>query len=254
MKRAITGAVVALTMMGAPPTVSAQAIPATTTDALCRKDLHKTLSRLTRASFQGMVNCHKLRMKGRIAAGSDCNAEATAPTQTRIDRERAKVRRRAEVSCTGQRRPAVSPPSVLGYDSCPAPCASVPIGERYDGVVDCLVCLNTAHTEDLVTSTHGTPPIPIDRDLRRCQERIGSAAWRYLTTRMKLQHACQSNVERGHLPTTTDCVTADPRGRLARARATLERVVARCDDATLASLDGCGTTSAATTSCVATGV
>ncbi len=254
MRRIIASAIVVLSMAAAPLAAAAQAIPATTTDALCRKDLHKTLSRLTRTSMQGMSRCHKERMKGDLPVVTDCNSEANVPNGAAITREQSKVRRRADVSCTGGRRPAVSAPSVLGYDSCPAPCGAVPIGDTYDGVVDCLLCLNTSHTESLTTSLYGTPPVPLDRDARRCQERVGAAAWRYLTTRMKLQHACQSNVERGHLPADTDCVTADPNGRHARARASLQRAVLRCSDATVLGLATCADTAAAADTCVANGV
>ena len=110
-------------------------------DALCRKDLHKTLGRLIRESVKEMNKCHTKRMAGHYAPDRDCNVPENSPSPLKVERESDKLRRRALHSCAGERRAPAAPAPALGYDSCPAPCGGVAIDGDYLNVADCLICL-----------------------------------------------------------------------------------------------------------------
>ena len=63
-------------------------------DALCRKDLHKTLGRLIRESVKEMNKCHTKRMAGHYAPARDCNVPENSPSPLKVERESDKLRRR----------------------------------------------------------------------------------------------------------------------------------------------------------------
>jgi len=228
----------------------AQVIPENGIDALCRKNLHKTLLRLANTSAQQMSLCHVQRMRGDIPAAVDCNDSANRPATVRIGREEANLVRRTAMACNGERLVAASPPTALGYAECPVPCDMIAIDDAYPRVADCLLCLNNAHAEQMATVISGTPSLPIDDATRRCQERIGRGAFKYLGVRMKVQHNCQTKKERSLRPLDFDCSADDPQGRIARARSLVDRAVANCSDAMLATLDSCAETTAEVAACV----
>lgn len=231
---------------------SAEVPAATTVDALCRKGLHTATASLVRDTLAELNRCHRLRISGDLTVGTDCNDTANAPSANRISRAQAKVRTRSSRSCTGLRRPAASAPAVLGYDACPAPCASVPIGNSYDGVANCLICLGDTESESMTAAVIGTPPAPAAREATQCHSRVAAALRQYVIKRMREQESCQKNRDSGKIPLSTDCKASDDRGRIARAEATLAASIARCDDATLAALGACGANVAALQGCALT--
>lgn len=218
---------------------SAQSIPTTTVDALCRKDLHKTLGRLARESVKEMNKCHTKRMRGVFDGSRDCNVPENSPSPNKAQREEAKLRRRASHSCAGDRRVPASIPSLLGYTSCPAPCAEVAIDDDYANVAECIVCLNRRLTIQLVTDTAGTPALPLPDGAKRCQDRVGNLVKKYLSKRITDQEQCMTARELGIIEASIDCRTADLLGRVAKARNNLIANIDRCGDAALAALDGC---------------
>lgn len=220
-------------------TAPAQNIPATTVDALCRKDLHKTLGRLARESVKEMNKCHTRRMRGTFDASRDCNLPENSPSPNKALREADKLRRRASHSCAGDRRVPASIPSVLGYTACPAPCAEVAIDDSYANVAECIICLNRRLSIQLVTDTAGTPTIPIGDAAKRCQDRVGNLVKKYLSKRITDQEQCMTARELGMIDASIDCRTADLLGRVAKARNNLIANIDRCGDAALAALDGC---------------
>lgn len=224
-------------LLGAP--VSAQTIPTTTVDALCRKDLHKTLGRLAREGVKEMNKCHTKRMRGIYEESRDCNVPENSPSPNKVQREEGKLRRRASHSCAGDRRLPASPPSQLGYTSCPAPCDGIAINDDYANVAECIICLNRALTIQLVTDTAGTPTLPLPDGAKRCQDRVGNLVKKYLSKRITDQEQCMTARELGLLDASTDCRSADLLGRVAKARNNLIANIDRCGDAALAALDGC---------------
>jgi hypothetical protein len=231
-------ALAAVFLIGAAVPVFAQTDALDRTDALCRKDLHKTLGRLVRESVKEMNKCHTKRLAGQFEPARDCNVPENSPSPLKVVREEAKLRRRAAHSCEGERRTPASPADALGYDSCPAPCAEVPIDATYAGVANCLACLSRRLSIDLVSTGYGTPPLPPADGAKRCQDRIGNLVKKYLSKLMTDQEQCQTAKDRGEVPADTDCRTADLLGRQAKARLNIQRNIERCG-AALASLDSC---------------
>ncbi len=242
-------AAVAVCLVGSAGTGLAQSDALDRNDALCRKDLHKTLERLVRESVKEMDKCHTKRMAGHYAPSRDCNIPENSPSPLKIVREVNKLQRRAAHSCAGARRAPASEPVALGYDSCPAPCDAIPIDNDYGNVATCLACLSRELVIDLVTTGYGTPPLPISLAAKRCQDRIGNLVKKYLTKLMTDQEQCQTAKDRGQVPADTDCRTADLLGRQAKARLNIQRNIERCGDALL-SLDSCADNVAGELACI----
>ena len=222
----------------------------TVVDVLCRKDQYKTLTRLGRTGLNEVVKCHKFRIRGRIDPATDCNDLANAPSTRRMAREQDKVAKRIDNSCAGGRRPAAADPIDLGYETCSAPCDLVDIDNSWPGQTSCILCLADLEIEALGTSLFGTPPVPLSRSQDRCQLKIGTAARNYYAHRARNQEKCQKAKDNGDIPLSTDCRADDPKGKVARARATLQKSIARCSDADLAAPARCGATVAAAPNCV----
>lgn len=228
---------------------SAQDAALSRTDALCRKDLHKTLGRLVRESVKEMNKCHTKRLAGQYDPARDCNVPENSPSPLKVVREEAKLQRRAAHSCAGERRTPASPPAALGYDSCPAPCAEVAIGDVYSGVADCLACLSRRLSIELVSTAYGTPPVPPADGAKRCQDRIGNLVKKYLSKLITDQEQCQTAKDAGEVPASVDCRSADLLGRQAKARLNIQRNIERCG-AALAELDSCGDDVAGELGCI----
>ena len=224
-------------------------IPSRTVDVRCRKDLHRAAIGIVNAGLAELSKCHKSRMRGDLVPTVDCNDTANALSIARIPRAQEKMHRRSEKTCQAK---GASDPIALGLDPCPSPCDTVAVSNNYDGVANCLICLSEQRSESMMSTTVGTPPFPASKEEEKCQLRVANAARRYVIKRMRAQQVCQKKKELGKIPVITDCKTTDERGQIARAEAALSKVISRCDDATLASLNNCGGDVAALQTCALT--
>lgn len=225
---------------GGGSTASAEIAAPTKIDAHCRRDLHKTLSRLIRESVKELNKCHTKRLAGIVAAGTDCNEHLNSPSPNKKVREEDKLRRRADKSCAGGRRKPASEPAALGFVSCPAPCDGVAIDNDYANVAECMICLSDTLSKDLVTFVYGTPDVPPASGAKRCIDRIGNLVKKYISKRLKVQEQCQRDRDLGKIPLAIDCLVHDPRSVIVKARNNLIENIRRCGDAPIASLDSCG--------------
>lgn len=232
---------------------SAQIIVPTRNDALCRSDLYGLLGTLTKTSVAELASCHKRRNVAKLPPTTDCRLLANAPSPAKISRSRDKLDERAQKSCV--ERPGVQAPSGLGFDSCPAPCAGIPIAEDYvGGVAACLACVASNQVEDLLASTLGHPSQPLSAAARSCHARIGAGVSAYLATRLGLQRSCQLDQDLGRIAPSVDCRTYDPAGKMARARAALFSAVAGCTDGDIAAIDTCAANVVGAQLCLAAAV
>lgn len=250
MKRSLVAPVLAALFAVAVTPALGHAAALDRSDALCRKDLHKTLGRLMRESVKEMNKCHTKRLAGQFAPGRDCNVPENSPSPLKVEREENKLHRRAAHSCAGVRRHPAAPPAALGFAGCPSPCADVAIDDSYDGVADCLACLSRQLSIALVATAYGTPDVPPAHGAKRCQDRIGNLVKKYLSKRITDQEQCQTAQDRGLVAADVDCRTADLLGRMAKARLNLVRNVERCGDAALAQLDSCASDVAGQVACI----
>ncbi len=212
-------------------------------DVRCRSRMAKAVRKLGVTFVKQSLRCHKARMQGAVPAGTDCNLVAQMPGVDKVVRAAEKVESAAIKHCAG-----ASAPAVLGYASCPAPCASIAITD-YVSVARCLVCAAQSGGERLLTDTLGSPPAP-NVLAGKCQTNIAKAFLKYADKRMKEQHGCQLREDLA--PSGAECLTADPKGNIAAARAQSDAKVAKCDSASLVLLDSCSLSVPGEQGCVAT--
>jgi hypothetical protein len=232
-------AVVALVVL-VPIAAAAQLPPST---ARCRNGLGKGVATLTKAVLLAQKRCHALRGTGALALGFDCNDPFQSPSAGAITRAMRKL------DALAVRRCAAAPaPSALGYASCPAPCAADSVGD-YQSLAACFTCLTEHWLGEAGDAALGFPqPLPLAPAAQSCQGQLAAAVSTYLIGRLRFEVKCQLADDRD--PIGLDCRTADYTGEQAVALAKAMRRVARCADATLATLDTCATALAPEESCL----
>lgn len=237
-----------VTLVASSGVAQAQYVAPNVVSALCRKDMHKIVNSITETTINEMVKCHRLRIDGDIPPAIDCNDVNNAFSGLKISRESDKLVRRAAKACDD--RADVSEPAGLGYITCPAPCGAIVINDYENGVAPCLLCVVEAEAEFFTSSVYGTPPVPLSKEARKCQNSVGLASSNYLSRRMAIQERCERDKEQGKEPLSLDCKNHDPRGEIARAADNLNRAIARCSDEDFSSLASCGATVAASQACL----
>jgi hypothetical protein len=209
--------------------------------AHCRESVGKGVRKLAETVFKERSKCHRLRLAGNLASGTDCNDPGSSPASTRIVAAELKV-----VSLINHRC-AAFPPANYGYIACPPPCDTIPIVDRA-GLASCFICVAEEQAGAAVATVYGTPPVPALPATADCQAWIGTAAGKYLAARIKNQQRCQRADDRN--PTLVDCMTADIKGRIARARTRADALIARCAAEAFSALDTCGTDVVSEQTCV----
>jgi hypothetical protein len=212
-------------------------------DALCRSRIGKGVKRVTDAVIKQRSACELLRIRGAIPATINCGSPVSAPADAKIITAKLKLTSLVQKGCAG-----ASSASANGYLACPAPCDGVSIAD-YQGVAACMSCLADDWPSAAVESAYGTPEVlPLNPAEATCQRFVGTALRKYFTTRMGEQQKCQLAKDRGQ--TTVDCVSADPKGKVARARQKARDTIARCEPDVFANLEGCGSDLASLQACV----
>ena len=215
--------IAALFALGGVRVAAAQEMPSA--DMRCRQALALGARRLGATVLTEMQKCQQTRMLGELHNSTydaaqrsrrplrvDCYDLAALPGSSlrKIDKAEATLSSLAQMMCV----PPVSSPAALGYTLCPAPCDSVVITD-YDGVATCLACRVKADC------------VAMNPDVLTCQGAVGAAFRLYMSTRAKEQQRCQARKDMGMLP-TTDCMTADPKGRIARKLTKVQEAIKAC--------------------------
>lgn len=194
--------------------------------------------RVTHATLKGIEKCHRSRMRGDVAATVDCNepSELTGPALDRVQRAIDKLATLADHRCA-----AASPPATLGYDPCPAPCATV-VTNTYGGVSACLACLAQDRAQDAATTVFGAPEPPAARTAdTKCHAALVRATRQYTEKRMRAQQQCKTAVDGGTV-VGVDCRTEDYEGKISAAVTQLRARVSTdssCPTTSLVALDLC---------------
>jgi hypothetical protein len=248
-KRGSIGVVLGLAYLALwPASAFSQAIP--TANALCRKTVAKAARGLTGKVLSGSVACHKRRHQGSIAATIDCNDVDSVGFPGAYAAKVSAAVASAAVKVPGKCATASSP-AANGYASCPAPCNSVvPAIGTYADVANCLSCVAKAQAKaTLLAAYGGAPPASLGDDASRCQDsRIGTGLRKYVDGRMKAQHRCQYDEDKGRI--STDCRDGDASGDIASARGKLDGAIALCSSGDLAALTSCAGSVVAEETCV----
>lgn len=216
-------------------------------DQLCRSHLFAGASKLGRDTIKQLGKCHSQRLNAQLPSSTDCNLESSAPWAELRARDAESLHIRARKRCDV---PPASSPATLGFTACPAPCdAEVPSITTYADVADCLECQTYRIAENLSTAVFGTPTLPAGTE-EPCWARLTRAVRHYIGVVLKTQRACQSAQDKGKLPSSVDCRTYDPRGRVAVAVELIASGVSYCSDADLVALDSCAETVAGEQACL----
>lgn len=235
-----------LWLLVASPLVAQPSTPLSRADIVCRNQLFAAVGKMTRSTIVELGKCHSRRMAGLLPNATQCNSAAVAPNRFLLLRDEGLFRARIGKRCV---QPKVSPPAVLGFTSCRAPCDDVGDISSYADVADCLICQTRAETSRLVAAGFGFPPAFAGAE-RQCQLQIGRAMKIYLAAQQKLQRRCHLEQDSGRLAASANCRTHDPRGKLVRARQRLQRALASCGDERLSALDSCGASVAEQQQCL----
>ena len=200
-------------------------------DTNCRKALALGMGKLAAKVLSEMETCHQARMRGEVwddahqmwvvpnsryfrgnPSKVDCRDLTRLPSASikRIGRAEHTLNMLARGRCI----PPVSPPAALGYALCPSPCDTVAITD-YNSVATCLACRVKSDS------------LAMNPDILQCHSSLGYALQNYMSARFEEQRRCQSRGDQGESP-NTDCMTADPNGRIAAARTRMQELVNQC--------------------------
>jgi cytolysin (calcineurin-like family phosphatase) len=207
-------------------------------DAKCQKALAAGVRRVTGAALKGIEKCHRQRMQSTSATTGDCNdpSVSTGASLERLQRAVAKLHSLADRECG-----AAGAPATLGYDPCPAPCASVAIA-TYADVSECLACLAQDRTRAVAVAVFGTPLSPGTRTPESvCHATLVRATRKYIAKRMTAEQRCKTAESEG-VAVGVDCRDGDYQSKISQAWARLQSEVstdASCPVSTLVALDLC---------------
>jgi len=255
LKRCVVAATAVVLIVG---TAAAQSV----SDAACRLSVGNSVRLFGEVIAVQVGICHRQRLRGALPSSIDCNQPSTwmasgyAHGATGV--ARGVVRFRAAMQACS---PGPVTPADVGYTSCPAPCAGLPV-TSFDELGACLQCVTEPAVLVALQAGFGTPPLPLPKPPRVCQLTVGRLIVRYFNKRALLQDGCQFRKEAGQ----TDYVAADCEAietappayadRIVRARQKLTRsIAARCGEVNLATdLDSCGADVSGETSCITAAV
>ena len=157
----------------------------------CRLSFARSLRALSVSLAFRSGLCHRDRLKEKLAADIDCNdpwswtPEAYPRGAGRVAHDLSRFAAESEF-CT----PTVKTTAEVGYLSCPAPCAALPV-TSFPELGDCLACIAADASPTYMAALVGTPPVSGDRNALRCQIAVGHNVSRYLHKRKKLQNGCE---------------------------------------------------------------
>lgn len=203
-------------------------------DTMCRRGLLFGERRLAYHIARQLGQCHEQRMKRHIPPSTDCNDLANLPFPKAIARIERSVGQLAKTQCRD-----ASPPSALGFVSCPAPCA--PTIRTYQDVARCLVCITREQARAAVEFTIGEPLVagPNSR-ATRCVDLTATALRQYMVKRIEQGRRCAFLQDRGRVPASVDCRTADLNGALERGRQSAQQLISNCSAGARGEVGQCG--------------
>jgi hypothetical protein len=195
----------------------------------CRSAIVRAGTSFARTSLRIATQCHRDRLAGRIASGTDCGAIESVDERRLLERERLRSESLVLASCSA---PSVSP-ARIGYLSCPAPCdTEVPEIGGVEDVLACALCGARREAESLISLAAGTPAAALPVEGRRCLETALRTASTEFGRHLKLHGSCQRKHEKSGEIDEATCaeLSAEVDSRdLQRAIGKIERRCASAD-------------------------
>ena len=207
----------------------------------CRDTIAKQGIKLATVATKTFASCHKRRVAGSVSSMTNCNLVAEADTKEKIAKLSQKLVDKAVDKCAG------FTPADLLYVSCPSSCnAEVPSISDFTDVTDCVVCIAQLGAEQLSINGQGLPSLSLDQAESKCHSGIGKNQNKHFKTLLKERRKCQKTAEKAGAMDTASCASADPKGKIAKARIKgEEKNTSACTGVNLFSLDSCGESSVA---------
>ncbi len=205
----------------------------------CRRSVEKEQARYRRSYAKEWTRCFAAE-----AEGLSCDA---VRRDARLAAAAARLRERVggpkDRSCRGR---SLTPGSLGHGSTCPSPCAQVPLFEMSD-LAECAICLAESLEGEALNGVFGARPpglpSPQPASVRMCRRSLEKAVEILADGWSKALAHC----ERGNASGKTDppaVCSADPDGRIARAKQRSARKVGRCSD--FAGIPACGAAGDAT--------
>ena len=227
----------ALTFTIATMTLGCLTFPAAATaqssgEIACRAAIAKSVGKYVGSAFKVTQACHRSRSKGKISPAIDCNDVATADSRGKLVKQRSKV----DSVIAGSSGPCAGQASLLAsYARCPSPAADADDGGATDGIdsfaelADCLIGLSDGLVGRASLEVLGRPAGALNPDTAKCQTTLGKAFSRVVKTTGKERSRCQRSRDQQGLGLSYGCAGKDERGKIAKARAKLGKLVGtRC--------------------------
>ena len=208
-----------------------------TVDA-CRRVLLRGQGKYLKKYLKAWARCYQSS-----SAGVGCNEGAL---EAKVSKAAAKLR--SKVGGNRDRRCATVDlvPETLGHGSvCPVPCDGTVVLHDMGDMADCAICVGDSLAGQALEAAYNTSPpdrpAAAAAEMRSCQKSPGIAAAKLATGWAGALLGCEDRNLRAASP--ADC-SADPRGKIAKAKSKAARKVAACKSG-FGGLAGCATAGAA---------
>jgi len=212
--------------------------------AKCKTALARAQETFRKAYAKEWGKCYGVEAQGLVCNGTSRDARVAAAEA----KFRARIGGSKDRVCAGRN----ITPITLGHgNTCPVPCATTVIFDMGD-VADCGICMAKAIENDGLNAAFGfRPPVvpaTLGSSALKCQQTLAKAASGLSAAWVRALATCEDANARGINVPPLDC-DLDPRGDVARARATSSSRIATCD--AFAGIPGCATSGSAagTTAC-----
>lgn len=204
----------------------------------CRRVLLRGQGKYLKKYLKAWARCYQSS-----SAGVGCNEGAL---EAKVSKAAAKLR--SKVGGSRDRRCATVDlvPETLGHGSvCPVPCDGTVVLYDMGDMADCAICVGDSLAGQALETAYNTSPpdrpAAAASEMRSCQKSLGIAVVKLATGWTGALLGCEDR----NLGTASpaDC-SADPRGKIAKAKSKAARKVAACKSG-FGGLGGCATAGAA---------
>ncbi len=164
----------------------------------CRKTLAKTMGKLALTADKEMAKCHKLKAKGAVSGGADCNDLNDPEIDSKIEDAITKAMIKVNKLCTLPANQAV----LDEYTSCAAdPCtrgtgvSTNPLGD-FEEVVNCMACVAETSTGARINAIIGNGSGELSKEDAKCQGAFTKNYGKYVKTQQKTAAKCQGGADK----------------------------------------------------------
>ena len=211
----------------------------TAPESRCQRAVARASATYAKAKLRFLTNCEIGKVKGKLDAGTDCQAEPKAAAK--LAQAAAALRKALDKACGGADKTcgadaADEAPPALGFDAtCPdlAPARCDEVLSDCGNVATCLACVDDAAADRVLTLAFGAlvptdPTSKTEKRLNKCQRAIGAAVETFFAAKSDALRKCWNARAKGKhanpCPSPGDGKAA---GAIAQAAAKLEEAICK---------------------------